>query len=153
MRFWVLTIVLISTLQIFVSGQDAESKCAVFGEKDESSLRSLEQAWAKALEQRDAGTVGCILDPEFQDADVNGEVHDRSEMLLRIPQRKPTPNHLQDMRARVLGDTAYVRGLNQVTDASGKTLAQVRFTDIFVYRRGTWQAIAGQETLVAKTAR
>jgi ketosteroid isomerase-like protein len=119
---------------------------------DEQALLQLEQTWAKALEQHDTATVACLLADEFQDADVDGKVHDRSQTLSRIPQRHPSSNHLEDVHAHIYGDTAFVRGLNQVTDAAGKVLARVRFTDIFVYRNGRWQAVAGHETLVSEKA-
>jgi ketosteroid isomerase-like protein len=120
--------------------------------RDEQALLQLEQTWAKALEQHDTAAVACLLADEFQDADVDGKVHDRSEALSRIPQRRPSSNHLEDMHARIYGDAAFLRGLNQVTDPSGKVLARVRFTDIFIYRDGRWQAVAGHETLVSERA-
>ena len=43
----------------------------------------------------------------------------------------------------------FVRGLNRVVDSSGKVVASVLFTDFFVYRNSRWQAVAGQETMVA----
>jgi len=116
--------------------------------KDEKTLLRLEKTWAKALERQDAEAVGCLLADEFEDADVDGSVHDRKQALARIPQRRPSLKRLEDMHAHIYGNSAFVRGVNQVTDTSGKTLAQVRFTDIFVYRDGRWQAVAGQETLV-----
>jgi ketosteroid isomerase-like protein len=116
--------------------------------KEEKTLLRLEETWAKALERHDADAVSCWLADEFEDADLDGAVHDRKEALARIPQRRPSSNHLEDMHVRIYGDSAFVRGVNQVTDASGESLARVRFTDIFVYRDGRWQAVAGQETLV-----
>jgi ketosteroid isomerase-like protein len=116
--------------------------------KDEKTLLRLEETWAQALERQDIETVSCLLADEFQDADVDGAVHDRKEALDRIAQRRPSLNRLQDMHAHIYGDSAFVRGINQVTDASGNPLARVRFTDIFVYRDGRWQAVAGQETLI-----
>jgi hypothetical protein len=56
------------------------------------------------------------------------------------------------MKARIYDDTAFVRGLNRVLDASGKVTTSVRFTDIFVYRDDRWQAVAGQETFLTKKA-
>jgi uncharacterized protein DUF4440 len=90
---------------------------------------------------------------EFQDADVDGGLQNRAEALAHISQRKPNRNHLEDMRVHLYADFGYVRGLNEVTDATGKVLARVRFTDIFVYRDGRWQAVAGQETLVREGGR
>jgi len=128
--------------------QASAAPCPSFGQKDESTLLRLEQTWAKALETRDEATVACLLAPEFEDADVYGAVHQRDKMLAHIQNRKPSLNHLEDMHAHIYGDAACVRGLNRVTYSSGKELAKVRFTDIFVYRGGTWQAVAGHETLV-----
>ncbi len=127
--------------------------CATGQAKDESTLLQLEQTWAKALERHDAEMVGCLVADEFQDAGVDGTVRDRAHMLAQIPQRGPNRNHLEDMHAHVYGDFAYVRGINQVTDPSGKPLARVRFTDVFVYRDSRWQAVAGQETLMSEASK
>ena len=118
--------------------------------KTEAALLDIEQTWAKALQQHDADAVGCLVGEEFEDAGVDGSVHDRATMLAQVPQRGPNRNRLEDMHAHLYGDAAYVRGINQVTDPSGKPVARVRFTDIFVYRGGRWQAVAGQETLVGE---
>jgi hypothetical protein len=116
--------------------------------KGQFSLILLEQNWAKALERHDSDTVSCILADEFEDADVNGQLHNRDQALARIAQRRPGRNELTEMKAHVHGLVGYVRGLNTVTDAQGKPVAQVRFTDIFIYRDGRWQAVSGQETLL-----
>lgn len=137
-----------SLLLLFAPGDALGKTCATGQPKNESALLQLEQNWAKALEQHDAETVACFVADEFEDAGVDGAIHNRAEMLAHIPQRGPNLNHLADTRAHLYGDFAYVRGVNQVTDPSGKPLAEVRFTDIFVYRDGRWQAVAGQETLV-----
>jgi len=121
--------------------------------KTEAALIELEQNWAAALSRKDADTVACMVAAEFEDADVDGSLHSRGQMLEHIPQRKPGSNHLSEMRAHVDGTFAFVRGLNAVVDASGKAVARVRFTDIFTYRDGRWQALAGQETLLGEASR
>ena len=121
--------------------------------KDENALLQLEHFWAKALEEHDVSAVGCILADEFEDADVDGQVHDRADALSRVAHRRPSHNELDAMRAHVSGDLGFVRGLNRVIGSDGKLLAQVRFTDIFIYRNGRWQALAGQETLVSSPAK
>jgi len=126
--------------------------CPTNQSKEENTLVQAEQTWAKALEKHDSDVVSCLMADEFQDTDTNGELHDRTQALARIPQRPAYSNQLQDMHARAYGDFAFVRGLNKVLDSSGKLLAQVRFTDVFVYRDGRWQALAGHETLVTKKA-
>lgn len=126
------------------------SPCPSGQPKDENALLQQEQSWARALDQHDAQTVSCLLSDEFQDADVNGAVHERKEMLDRISRPRSGANRLENMHSHVYGDTGFVRGLNRVVDPSGKVLAVVRFTDLFVYRDGRWQAVAGQETFVTE---
>lgn len=122
--------------------------CPAGQAKDGAELLKIEHTWAKALEQKDAVAVGCILADDFQDAGVYGELHNREEALAHIAQRGPGSNRLSEMQPHVFGEVGYVRGLNTVIDAQGHAVAKVRFTDIFVYRDGRWKAVAGQETLV-----
>lgn len=121
--------------------------------KTEAALIELEQNWAAALSHKDADTVGCMVADEFEDADVDGSLHSRSQTLEHIPHRKPGIHHLSEMRARVDGNSGFTRGLATLVDASGKVVARVRFTDVFTYRDGRWQALAGHETLVGEASR
>ena len=121
--------------------------------KTEAALLDLERNWAQALGRHDADTVACMVADEFEDADVDGSLHTRAQMLAHIPQRKPGTNHLTEMRAHVEGNFGFVRGLNEVLDPAGKMVARVRFTDIFTYRDGRWQALAGHETLLGEASR
>jgi hypothetical protein len=116
------------------------------------ALLAVEQQWAHALDQHDSSVIACILADEFQDADVDGNLHSRNEALARVPQPRRGANQLSQLDPHTFGDVAYVRGLNTVVDPGGQPLAQVRFTDIFTYRDHRWQAIAGQETLVKALA-
>ena len=132
----------------------------VFGEicpatqpRSEAGLVTVEQTWAKALEKRDLVAIDCILADEFQDADFEGKLHDRNDVLDHVQTRGELGNQLSELQAHVYGDFGYVRGLNTVTDARGKITAKVRFTDIFVYRHdfAHWEALAGHETLVKES--
>src|SRR3981081_3489228 len=121
--------------------------------KTEAALIHLENTWADALNRKDADTVACLLSDEFEDADVDGSLKSRAETLAHIPQRKPGTNHLSEMRAHVEGNFGYTRGLATLVDASGKVIARVRVTDVFTYRDGRWQALAGHETLLGEASR
>jgi ketosteroid isomerase-like protein len=121
--------------------------------KTEATLIELEQNWAAALSRKDVDAVACMVAEEFEDADVDGSLQTRSEMLQHIPQRKPGVNHLSEMRAHVEGNVGFTRGLATLVDASGKVVARVRFTDVFTYRDGRWQALAGHESLVGEAKR
>lgn len=117
------------------------------------ALIQIEQSWAAALEVRDADAVGCILADEFQDADPSGKLLGRAETLAQVPHRRPGKNILSELTPHVFGDFGYIRGLATLVDAQGKTVARVRFTDIYVYRDQRWRAVAGQETLLPEAAK
>jgi hypothetical protein len=127
--------------------------CPSHQSKGGNALIQLEQSWAQALEARDDDAVGCILAEEFQDADPNGQLHNRAETLAQIPHRRPGKNILSELTPHVFGDSGYIRGLATLVDAQGKTVARVRFTDIYVYRGTRWLAVAGQETLLPEAAK
>jgi ketosteroid isomerase-like protein len=144
---------LIAVLALLLSMRAVAADCAKNQPKTEAALIELEHTWADALSRKDADTVACLVADEFEDADVDGSLRTRSQMLAHIPQRKPWTNHLTEMHAHVYGEFGYVRGLNEVSDPGGKIAARVRFTDIFTYRDGRWQALAGHETLVGEASR
>jgi ketosteroid isomerase-like protein len=121
--------------------------------KTETALMQLEENWAAALSRKDVAAVACMLADEFEDADVDGSLHSRRQTLEHIPGRKPGTNHLSEMRAHVDGSSGFTRGLATLVDASGKVVARVRFTDVFTYRDGRWQALAGQESLLGEAKR
>lgn len=140
-------VVLLAALPVLVAD------CPKNQPKTEAALLSLENTWADALSRKDTEAVACLLSDEFEDADVDGSLKTRAETLAHIPQRKPGVNHLSEMRAHVEGNFGYTRGLAELVDASGKVVARVRFTDVFAYRDGRWQALAGHESLLSQASR
>lgn len=129
------------------------AKCPTHPSNDANVLSQIEQSWAAALEVRDADAVGCILAGEFQDVDPSGQLHDRAETLAQIPHRRPGKNILSELMPHVFGDFGYIRGLATLVNGQGKTIARVRFTDIYVYRDQRWLAVAGQESLLPEAAK
>jgi len=129
------------------------SACPKNQPKTEATLIDAENTWADALSRKDADAVACLLSDEFEDADADGSLKTRAETLAHIPLRKPGTNHLSEMRAHVEGDFGFTRGLATLVDASGKVIARVRFTDVFAYRDGRWQALAGHESLLSQASR
>jgi ketosteroid isomerase-like protein len=122
--------------------------CPVGQTKDTSALVKNEQTWARALEQRDSAALSCLLAKEFEDAGPDGALQDRNTTLAKGAEHKPVHNELTEMHAHVHGDFGYIRGLATAVDAKGGILAKVRFTDIYVYRDGRWQAVAAHESML-----
>lgn len=122
--------------------------CPAHQAKDESALVQMEQKWARALEQRDVATLGCILAEEFEDADPDGKLTDRATTLAKAAEHPHVHHDLSELHAHVQGDSGYIRGLATAVDAQGKVLFKVRFTDVYLYRDGRWQCVAGHESMV-----
>ena len=58
--------------------------CPMEQAKNEAALAEIEKTWARALDAHDADALSCILADEFEDADVNGQVNDRSTVLAKV---------------------------------------------------------------------
>ncbi len=138
---------------VFCSSMGLAADCPKNQPKDGSALIQHEQNWAAALARHDADAVGCILADDFQDVDPDGKVHDRTETLAGIPHRKPGTNQLSELTPHVYGDFGYIRGLATLVNGEGKTVARVRFTDVYVYHDGRWLAVAGQESLLKEVSK
>jgi ketosteroid isomerase-like protein len=114
--------------------------------KDPTALVQIEQVWLRAAEQHDVAALGCILADEFEEADFAGSLIGRSAMLASAAKPGNAHSELSDLHAHVYGDFAYVRGLGVTSSDDGKPPVKNRFTDIFVYRDGRWQCVAGHES-------
>jgi hypothetical protein len=123
--------------------------CPTGQTKDESALVQMEQTWARALEQNDAPALGCILAAEFEDAGPDGKLTDRAATLASSAGHHVVHHELTELHAHVMGNFGYIRGVATAVDEQHTPLVSVRFTDIYVYRNGRWQCVAGHESTVS----
>jgi ketosteroid isomerase-like protein len=125
--------------------------CPTEQPKNESALLQIEHTWAQASDKHNTATLDCILASDFEEAGADGQLIDRSKMLKQANVQQDVPQdvhyELAEMHAHVYGDVAYVRGMGVPVGDGAKTKAKTRFTDIFVYREGRWQCVAGHESL------
>jgi ketosteroid isomerase-like protein len=122
--------------------------CPTNQQKDGNALVQIEQNWARALEQRDAAALACILAYEFEDAGPDGKLTNRATTLAKAAEHPPVHHVLSDLCAHVHRDFGYIRGLATAEDAQCKTVVTVRFTDVYAYRDGRWQCVAAHESMV-----
>ena len=122
---------------------------AVQTARDTQSVLNVERAWIQAIADRDTSAVACILADDFLDTSWQGVLRTRRDQIDGLGRARSYTPHYSDWRVHLYGSTAVVRGLNVMTDASGHDVGRLRFTDVFAYRDGRWQAVAAQETMVA----
>jgi ketosteroid isomerase-like protein len=128
----------------------AAAPCPAGRTKSGEALIQIEQTWARSLEQRDTAALGCILAEEFEDAGPDGKLTDRATTLAKAAEHRTVHHELSDLQPHVQGDLGYIRGLAAAVDAQGKVVAKVRFTDVYVYREGRWQCVAGHESMMTE---
>ena len=119
--------------------------------KTENALIAVERAWTSAYDQRDVAAMSCLLGPEYRHTAYDGKVIDRAEALTRLAglsKEGATHHELLEVTPRLFGNVAVVYGGSRVSDPDGTVLGETRFTDVFVYRKGRWVAVAEHESRV-----
>jgi ketosteroid isomerase-like protein len=125
------------------------ASCPTGQVKDEAALVQIEHTWVRAADQHDPVALECILADEFEEADFDGSLINRSAMLASAAKSSHGHDELVDLHAHIYGDVAYVRGIG-VHIEDGRPTGKTRFTDIFVYRDGRWQCVAGHDSRFPK---
>ncbi len=98
------------------------------------------------MTERDRAALDPVLADDFMNSTWKGELLDKRQMLEGLAKPVRYCHRLDDLKVNLYQKTAIVRGINIVTDQSGRILTRIRFTDVFIYRDGRWQAVAAQET-------
>src|SRR5689334_13966657 len=117
--------------------------------RDKQTILDIENEWLRALVEHDRATLDKILADDFLDSSWKGELRTKDQVLKGLAAALPYSQRLQDIEVQLHGATAIARGLNEIKEKDGRVVMRIRFTDVFVYRHGSWQAIAAQETPVS----
>lgn len=115
----------------------------------EQALKAAEQEWAEAFKNRDKEALGRILDDQFIFTDDEGQVFNKTQYIDAATQAIKVESYsLDEMTARVFGDTGVVAGLwtGKMTIDGKDAGGAFRFTDTFVRRLGRWRVVASQDT-------
>lgn len=134
-----------------------------------AAVMQVEQQWLTALNRHDEVTLARILGQEYIDSDFEGNVITRPQYLGYFahpvsPREAHVRQSFRDTQVRFVagGDVAIATGVvmtridGPVTPGRSLTSSPVRysrFTDVFVWRDGRWQAVTGQETHFTSPAR
>ena len=121
-------------------------------EADRKALFDLEQAWAGAIETRDAKGLEAILAAGFQGIEADGRLLDRKQYLearLKDPLEILSWG-LSDVVTNLYGTTATVTGRYQLAGKlKDKKVEQAyRYVDVYVKQEGKWKAVSSQLTSI-----
>lgn len=127
-------------------------------EREKAAVTRLEQEWVTALNTADVKTIGEVLADDFvrpapQASQFITRAHLLSYYRKHLSSHDPNQRRISDMKVSVYGTTAIARGVVTTTDAQGRTIRQLLFTDVFVKRNGKWKAVSAQENQVPAAAK
>jgi len=136
----------------FTVGQTMSKKTSGNGHV-EQELRNLEREWEEALTRRDVAMLDRLMAEDYVLTTVRGEVVNKVRVLEEVKSAKVTAKvQNTDTAVRVYGNSAVVTGLvlisGRFNDQDVST--QSRYMKVYVKRRGRWQVVAAQATLVAQ---
>ena len=117
--------------------------------KDEKELLQLERDWTQASVKADATALGKILGDDWVGQGPTGAATKAQALAdLKSGDSKTESITLGDMKVRFFGDIAVVTGSDEEKSSyKGKdTSGRYTWTDVFVKRKGHWQAVASQST-------
>jgi len=116
---------------------------ALLHDKSPQVIRALEEQWAKAYVNRDTAGLNCILADDFEIDSMRDQgfaVHDKHHVLEWVATRTGSAE-LEQIQTRSFDNTVLAKGVYAVR-TGGRLLSRFHFTDVFVYRRDRWQAVA-----------
>ena len=114
----------------------------------ERYIVSSEEAWAKSVATNDASVVSRILADDFIWV-LDGKVFDK-KAAVGFAAEGPGPflsNEPDYVHVRVFGDTAVAQG-SETWTKKGNRRGKFIWTDTWLKRRGCWQIVNAQDTVV-----
>ncbi len=121
----------------------------------EQEVRKLEREWLDAYEKRDAEAMNRIVAYEFKLTFPDGRTQSKADILAQLKSEKdsglPPPKFsTEEVQSRVEGDRVILTGrFIQQMERGGQTrMMQMRYTDVYVKRQGSWQVFASQLTRI-----
>ena len=122
--------------------------------KDVRELKEIQQRLIKAWVDKDRSTIDSLLAADWRVTDPAGQVLTKAQVMkeLETGERKLESGSIDDVDVRLFGAVAVVTGRTHATGSyQGNTVTvKLRFTDVFVKRRGQWQAVASQATVIGQ---
>lgn len=124
----------------------SHASCRQQQTKDEPGAKLFERLWLEALKQSDAEMLRCLLGENFLDTTWRGQVHSREELIEGLKERGAFKQDVEIKQVAIYGDTGIVWGINLIRDRQAHLLMRIAFTDVLVYQKTHWIAVAAEET-------
>jgi len=122
----------------------------------ETNLKQMEDAWGKAIMEKDSATVGNMVADDFAGIDHNGKRQNKTQLLDELKNSKDTlsASTNDSMEVHVYGpNLATVVGTSSEKgkDKDGKQFSRsFGWVDTWMQRNGKWECVGEAVTLLPK---
>ena len=121
----------------------------------EQEVRKLEREWLDAYEKRDPEAMNRIVADDFKLTFSDGTVQTKADILSQLKSERdsgfPSPKlSTEDVESRVEGNSVILTGrfIQQIERDGQIRMMQMRFTDTYAKRQGSWQVISSHLTRI-----
>jgi ketosteroid isomerase-like protein len=140
------------TLFLLIGVLPAAGQAPAQVDAERTKILALENAWNQAEEHKDVKALDELLDASLVYIDYDGSMMDKAQFIasIKAPALHPEQIVNESMTAHVYGENAVVTGVyREKGERNGKPYSRRgRFTDTWVYLKGTWVCVASQSTLI-----
>jgi ketosteroid isomerase-like protein len=121
---------------------------------DQARIIGLENAWARAVKQKDISALQMMLVPELVYVDYDGTLMNKAEYLSSVQSPTLRPQRIvnESMSVRLYGAAAVATGVYRENgEKDGKPyLLRERFTDTWVRHGESWMCVSSDSTLIGQ---
>jgi ketosteroid isomerase-like protein len=121
---------------------------------DQARILGLENAWARAVKQKDISALQMMLVPELVYVDYDGTLMNKAEYLSRVQSPNLRPQRIvnESVSVRIYGAAAVASGVYRENgEKDGKPyVLRERFTDTWVRRDESWMCVSSDSTLIGQ---
>jgi ketosteroid isomerase-like protein len=147
MRATALVMIAVCAVAITAAQENADSGAA-------TKILALENAWDRALENKDIRVLDAIFDNGMVYVEYDGTLLTKAELLAKIQTDYSHPQQIvtQPMTVRVFGNAAIVIAYyrEKGTERGKPYERRGRFIDTWVFKNGSWTCVAAQTTLLSR---
>ena len=139
------SLLVIALLSVAVAAAFSQTqKSAESKDGSEQAVLQAIQTWLEADEHQDRATLNKIIGDDFVGTAPRGRVVNKRDI---IPEEGTTGRHglsisAQDIKVRILGDTAIAIGRGLPKTQGPEARPELRFTVVFAKRADHWQMVA-----------
>jgi hypothetical protein len=120
----------------------------------EQKLMQMERDYAVAIVKKDTATLDKIFADDYVNIGADGMSETKAEGMAAVKSGSLATQSIElgPMKVRVFGNSAVVTGSDtEKSSYEGKdTSGKYAWTDVWVMRKGQWQAVASQATKLEK---